>query len=165
MPKPTLTKTMITIATLFVLSTALAAGDNPLSPFKRIIGRWESGDSYHLIEWGVGGKVVLSKSYFVVEGEDQLVSEGWWLWHPSAKAIQGTAVAVGMPFEGLEMVTRCEEGNLISDLVGVAPEGSRQTYRETWEFTDDDHYTWTLCLVGAEGETEMMSGRYERVSL
>jgi hypothetical protein len=96
-PKTTLTKTMITIATLFVLSTSLAAGDNPLSPF-----------------------------------------------------------------EILEMVTRFEEGNLISDLVGVAPEGSRQTYRETWEVTDDDHYTWTLYLVDAEGETEMMSGRYER---
>ncbi|MGB5343539.1 MAG: hypothetical protein WBN87_03315 [Thermoanaerobaculia bacterium] len=155
---------LLMIAILSVIPTTSMASDNPLAPFDSIVGRWESGDSYHVIEWGVGGKVVFSRSYFVVEGADQLVSEGWWLWHPATKVIQGTAVAVGMPFDLLEMETRFEEGNLVSDLVGVAADGSRQRYRETWEFTDEDHYTWTLYALGDEGETVMMNGKYRRAT-
>lgn len=155
---------LLMIAILSVIPTTSMAGDNPLAPFDPIVGRWESGDSYHLIEWGVGEKVVFSRSYAVVDGADQLVSEGWWLWHPATKAIRGTAVAVGMPFDLLEMETRFEEGNLVSDLVGVAADGSRQDYRETWEFTDENHYTWTLYALGDESETVMMTGTYERAT-
>lgn len=155
---------LLMIAILSVIPLTSMASDNPLAPFDPIVGRWESGDSYHVIEWGVGGKVVFSRSYSVVDGADQLVSEGWWLWHPATKVIQGTAVAVGMPFDLLEMETRFEEGNLVSDLVGVAVDGSRQRYRETWEFTDEDHYTWTLYALGDEGETVMMTGTYERAT-
>ena len=153
---------LLMIAILSVIPTTSMAGDNPLAPFDPIVGRWESGDSYHLIEWGVGEKVVFSRSYSVVDGADQLVSEGWWLWHPATKAIQGTAVAVGMPFDLLEMETRFEEGNLVSDLVGVAADGSRQDYRETWEFTDDTHYVWKLLSETPDGPQEVMSGTYAR---
>lgn len=74
------------------------------------------------------------------------------------------AAAGGIPFEVLEMETRFDQDNLVSNLVRVAADGSRQGYREIWELTDDDHYTWTLYLVGDEGETVRMSGKYARAT-
>ncbi len=138
------------------------ADSNPLAPFARLMGgEWYLGDdSYHAFEWGVGKKIVHSKSYFVVNGSPTLVSEGVWFWHPGNEAIEGYATAVQMPVEFFEYETRFIGDTLISDVMSYGPQGG--AYRETWEFLDENRYVWTLYAKKGEGLERAMGGTYVR---
>ena len=47
---------------------------------------------------GIGcGQAVKARSYFVVGGEAQLVSEGIWFWHRKEKQVKGVFTAKEMP--------------------------------------------------------------------
>lgn len=145
-----------TQAILVVAAAALVAGlfgssgeaaQSPrLAGFERLIGgKWQSGDSFHVIEWGFGNKTVTSRSFSVAaDGSETLSAEGTWFWHPADQEIVGYAVAVGMPFELMEMRTRFEGDTLISQLRAINADGSAAEYVESWEFTDADTYAWTL---------------------
>jgi hypothetical protein len=79
------------------------AAKTPLEAFGGLtIGEWETEDSRHVLKWGVARKVVRSTSYFKVEGEWTLVSEGMWFWDAREQQIRGIAVATGMPVELFE---------------------------------------------------------------
>ncbi|NNF36357.1 MAG: hypothetical protein HKN68_19800, partial [Saprospiraceae bacterium] len=71
---------------------------SPLSGFESYIGgEWQFGETYQVFEWGIGKKSVKSRSYFILNGEPTLTSEGLWFWHPGEKIIKGYFTAVNMP--------------------------------------------------------------------
>jgi hypothetical protein len=119
-------------------------------------------DSYSEYEWGLGRRSVVTRSYFVVEGEAKLVSEGFWFWHPGEKAIKGAFTAIDMPVVFFDYTVRFEGDTMIADLVAYDPAGNESSYTETWEFTDDTHYIWKLLAESPDGPQEVMGGTFER---
>jgi len=136
---------------------------NPLSSFERLIGsQWHLEGSYQEFEWGVGQRSVRARSYFVIDGAPRLVSEGFWYWHPGEEAIKGVFTAINMPVDVFEYTTRFEGDNLISELVTYDASGTRTAYSETWEFTDDAHFAWSLFLKTPDGPKKEMGGIYTK---
>jgi hypothetical protein len=138
---------------------------NPLAPFERWIGgQWHLDGSYQEIEWGLGKRSVKSRSYFIVDGKPQLVSEGSWFWHPGEGQIKGVFTAVEMPVVFFDYTTRFEDGRMVNDLRSYDAAGNESLYVETWEFVDETHYEWTLLLETGSGLEKVMGGTYERKS-
>lgn len=138
-------------------------GKNPLAPFEPLIGgEWYLEDSYQLLEWGVGKLSVKSKSFVVVDGAPQLVSEGFWYWHPEEGQIKGVFTAVQMPAVLFDYTTRFEEGVMVSDLVTFDSNGQEAVYVETWSLVDDDHYRWALSQESGGSQVEIMNGLFTR---
>ncbi len=136
---------------------------NPLEPFARLVGgEWHLEGSYQVFEWGVGRLSVKVSSYFMVDGEPQLISEGLWFWHPGREKIVGVATAVNMPVVFFDYTTRFEADKVVSELQAFALSGEASDYVETWEFTDDDHYLWTLEAKTDENLTKVMAGTFVR---
>lgn len=134
--------------------------EDPLAPFEQFIGHeWHLDGSVQVLEWGLGKQSVVTRSYFIVEGERKLVSEGMWFWHPGAKEIRGIFTAIMMPVNLFEYTTRFEGDMMISDLVTFTPDGQREEHRETWALSDDS-YKWTLYAKTDEGEKKSMGGTY-----
>ena len=115
-----------------------------------------------MFEWGVGNRSVRGRSYFVRDGDAVLVSEGFWYWHPGQQKIRGVFTAKDMPVELFDFTTRFEGDRMISDLGAFGADGSATSYVETWEFTDDTHFTWTLYRVTPDGPVKEMGGVYTR---
>jgi hypothetical protein len=144
-------------------SVEMQAATHPMADFQRLIeGQWHIEGSFQEFEWGLGHRSVRSKAYFIVDGQQKLVSEGFWYWHPGDKAIKGVFTAIDMPVELFEYVTRFEDNMMINELQSFDREGTRSIYTETWEFTDDMHYEWKLLKKSAQGLQEMMGGTYTR---
>jgi hypothetical protein len=136
---------------------------DPLAPFERLIGgQWHFDGSYSEFEWGLGRQSVTTRSYFIIEGEPKLVSEGFWFWHPGEKQIKGTFTAIDMPVVLFNYTVRFEDNKMVADLVAFDAEGNETSYVETWEFTDDTHYEWKLLSETPDGLVEVMGGTYER---
>ncbi|MGI9235555.1 MAG: hypothetical protein ACR2RD_18130 [Woeseiaceae bacterium] len=142
-----------------------ASAPNPLAKFDRLVGgRWHLEGSYQEFEWGVGHRSIIARSYFLVQGEPQLVSEGIWYWHPEEKRIKGVFTAINMPIEFFEYTTRFEGNSLVSELAAYDAEGNKSTYTEMWEFVDESHFVWTLFVETPEGPKKEMGGTYSRNS-
>lgn len=150
---------------LLALNIAFVIGwrRGALAPFERFMGaRWHLEGSYLELEWGVGRRSVKSRSYFVVDGEPRLVSEGSWFWHPGEQAIKGVFTAIDMPVVFFDYTVRFEEDRMVSDLEAYDAAGKRTSYVETWELTDETHFRWELLQQTDEGLEELMSGVYAK---
>lgn len=169
-------KTFIVVATTIVtctllLTTQVHAKDvgteqlasNPLAPFERVIGgQWHLEGSYQEFEWGIGQRSVKARSYLIVEGKPQLVSEGIWFWHPGEKQIKGAFTAINMPVVFFDYTTRFEKNKMVNDLRSYGSTGVESHYVETWEFTDDTNYVWKLSTRTDDGLQEVMVGTFTK---
>ncbi len=158
------------LALLFLSVARLIAQENtavssdPLQPFSRLIdGEWHTEGSYQVFEWGVGKKSVKSRSYFKIDGKPKLVSEGLWFWHPGEKRLKGYFTAIEMPVVFFDYTTKFEENKMVNELKSYSPKGKEENYLEIWEFTDDNHYVWTLFSITPEGQTKVMGATYTRI--
>lgn len=139
------------------------APEDPLAAFSVLIGgKWYLDNSYQTFEWGVGKLSVISKSYFLLDGQEKLVSEGAWFWHPGLKVIKGYFTAVDMPYSFFEYHTVFEENNMMNELTTYATDGASETYQETWEFENDSSFYWSLLTKTEKGLTKIMEGKYIR---
>ena len=140
-----------------------SAPANPLQPLARLIGgEWHSADNYHVFEWGLGQLSITSKSYFVVEGKPKQVSDGMWYWHPGVGTIKAIATAIDMGMPLWEYTTTFEGNTMRNDLTTHTAEGKADKYVETWEFTDDNTYVWSLFSETDEGMQKIMGSTYTR---
>lgn len=153
-------KTIVLSCLVFVLATgvALAEEESPIASFGAlVIGEWETADSRHTFEWGVGKRVVRSRSYFRKDGTWELVSEGWWFWDGAQATLRGFAVAVGMPVEVFEYRSIIEGAEIVHDLEAQGAAGG--SYVERWRFAGDE-YDWSL--ESPDGGEKIMAGTYRR---
>lgn len=156
------------VAGLSLVSVAIAGGGetsaaNPLFGFERLIGgKWHLEDSFQEFEWGVGQRSVRGRSYFIVNDEPRLVSEGLWYWHPGKNSIKGVFTARDMPVGLFDYTTEFEENRMINELVTYTASGEETLYVETWDFTDESHFTWKLFRRTPGGLEEEMGGVYSR---
>lgn len=140
-----------------------AATEDPLAPFDRLVGgQWHLGDSYQEFEWGVGRLSVKARSYFIVDGVPQLVSEGTWYWHPERNVIRGTFTAIEMPVSLFEYETRFDGATMVSELTTYDASGAKTAYVEQWQFLDDKTFEWTLFRKADDELLKEMQGTYSR---
>jgi len=142
---------------------AQTSAPDPLVPFERLMGgQWHLDGSYQEFEWGVGRRSVKARSYFLVDGQPKLVSEGFWFWHPGEKQIKGVFTAIDMPVVFFDYTTRFEGTKMVNDLHSYSAKGTESVYVETWDFTDDTHFVWKLMKKTPEGLNEVMGGTYTK---
>lgn len=160
---------LIILLFLFFAGATLSAQENnsasveSLSPFSRLIGgEWHLEGSYQVFEWGIGKMSVKANSYFIVDGKPKLVSEGFWFWHPGEKKIKGYFTAIEMPVAFFDYTISFQGNKMVNQLKSYSPQGKEDNYIETWEFTDNDHYVWTLFSKTPEGKKRVMGGTYSR---
>lgn len=156
---------LLAVSALLLLPAAVAAQEpHPeLAPLERLIGgRWYLGDSYNVFEWGVGGQSVRMASYAVLPEGDQLIAEGAFVYHPGRQMITGFAVAVGMGIDYFDYEIQVRGDTLDMALEAFGPQAMEGPIRETWVFTDDDHYVWTLLQGAGDGWAQIMGATYER---
>ena len=152
------------IATILNPGTVFAQGASPseLEEFGTlVVGSWESDDQRHVISWGVGRKAVGTVSYSH-DGEVWTpVSEGMWWFDDQAGVIRGVVVAVDMPVERFEYITRVEGSTVRHDLRAFGE--MRGQFTEVWN-VDDEGYDWYLEAVGPGDErSRLMGGRFRRM--
>ncbi len=138
--------------------------DNPLTAFQRLIGgEWHMDAAFHTFEWGVGKKMLKISSYFQTDGKANLVSEGFWFWHPGKGVVQSYSVAVEMGVELFEYTDSRWEGNkMVNDMIAYDAAGQATEYQEDWDFVDQDRYVWTLYNKTPEGLKKSMGGTFTR---
>lgn len=125
-----------------------------------ILGTWEADGSRHHNEWGVGRRVIRSRSWSITGEGTALVSEGVWWWDGEAQTLRGLHFAVGMPMERMEYETRVEGSRVVHDLRTFG--GMEGRFLETWTFAGDG-YEWTLERPADGTPQRVMGGRYQRV--
>lgn len=125
-----------------------------------VVGEWQAPGSHHVFEWGVGRRLLRSRSYVPSDSARRLVSEGQWFWDGQAGVIRGVVLADGMPFNRMEYRTRVDGDRVVHHLRTFGP--AVREYVETWTFTADA-YRWELEEVTEAGREPLMSGIYERV--
>lgn len=123
------------------------------------VGEWTAEDARNTLTWGVGRKIIHSKSYFLLQGEWTLVSEGVWYADPSGAGVRGVVVAIEMPVELFEYRSEVRGESIVHQLVGHGEMGGE--YRETWSF-DDEGYEWTLETEAEGAMQRVMGGAYQR---
>ncbi len=138
-----------------------AVGQGPLEALGELmVGTWESADSRHEHEWGVGRQLIRSRSYFLVDGTWVLVAEGIWFWDDEEQTLRGTHLAIEMPMNRLEYRTTVRGDAVRHDLRTYGEAAERLV--ETWNF-EDGAYTWEVERRTDDGLERMMGGRYRRV--
>ena len=154
-----------TVFAAIMLSMAATANaqPNPLEPFERLIGgEWHLENTYQEFEWGVGRQSVKARSYFIVDGQAKLVSEGAWYWHPGLQAIKGVFTAIDMPVVVFDYTTRFEGNTMLNDLKAYSENGNETVFKETWQFADNSQFEWKLTSILDDGSEAVMSGPYTR---
>lgn len=160
-----ITALAVSVATLVSVASNAAepagANDNPLAPLARLVGgEWHMRDSYQTFEWSVDGRTIVTRGYAVGESGPKLVSEGMWFWHPGEQQVRCYAVAVDMGVDFFDYTTHFDGDTIVNDLRCYGTYSGE--YRETWRFTDNNHYSWTLLREGAEGLEDFMEGTFTR---
>ncbi|MGD8978202.1 MAG: hypothetical protein PVG91_11405 [Gammaproteobacteria bacterium] len=158
------------VAALFLLFSlasgpAISAdpGDQPLAAFEPLIGgEWTLGDGYQVLEWGVGKRSVIARSYHRGPDGPRLVSEGSWFFHPGKEAIVGYFTAVNMGIALFEYRTIAGKDGLESQIVTWDEQGRESRYVERWTLQGDDRYLWQLMTIGEGVLTPVSEGVFTR---
>jgi len=156
---------LLLLVSLPLLGQAIPSGAPELEGFARLIGgQWHLGeDSFNTFEWGVGGRSVKAKGFFVVGGEARPVSELTFAYHPGHGVVKGYGVAIEMGLDFFEYDVHFAGDTVTLDLKVFGPAAPTGPLRETWIFTDDDRYEWALLAAdGQGGWTETMGGTFSR---
>lgn len=156
-------------AALLVVSGPLAAQSSndagPLEPLARLTGgAWYLGeDSYQTFRWGLGRLSMIAEMFVVTPAGDQPVSQMVFAFHPGEGVMKGWGVARQMGIDFFEYDISVDGETLVFDLQAFGPAAEEGPLRETWTFTDADHYEWSLLGAGEDGSWERtMSGTFER---
>ena len=141
-----------------------SAAEEALAPFERLVGgRWHIGeDSWQTFEWGLGRRSVTASMYFVTPDGEKRVSELTFAWHPGEGVVKGYGVAIDMGIDFFEYDVRVDGDVFTFDLQAFGPAAPGGPARETWTFTDDDHYEWVLFEGVDSGWERRMAGTFER---
>lgn len=126
-----------------------ASDPDPLAPFEALIGgQWTLGDGYQVLEWGVGQRSVIARSYQRTAEGPRLVSEGIWFFHPGKQQVVGYFTAVGMGIALFEYQTTPGTAGLESEIVTWDDQGHESRYVERWLLQGKDRYLWQLLAPG-----------------
>lgn len=117
----------------------------------------------HEFKWELDKHALVAHSYNPGTTPRSQVSSDIWYWHPVKKTICSMGVVLFGPEPSLFEYTEVKrEGNtLVCDFSTHDSDGVGN-WRETWEFSDDNHYAWTLYKHTDTGPEKVRTGVFER---
>jgi|GEM_PF-899225 len=152
---------VLTIATYAANTSTANAEESPLQPFERLVGgQWHIEGTYVVWEWGMEKLSLFARSYVPSEDGDKMVSEGFMFWHPGEQKVRGYATGIGAGVDLWDYTMNFHGDTIKCDLVTYGQYSG--DYHETWTFTGEDEYVWTLFQKTEEGHKEMMSNVFKR---
>jgi len=144
---------------------AFKAGAEQLAIMGRLDGgKWWVKDgkplnAYHVAEWSVNKKMLHIRTFFPAESGDKLFADAVYFWHPGRKAVAGYAVSPGG--EVYDGTFKFDGDTWTQEFQHFSPKGTVD-YRETWVFSGDDEYTWTLFQKTGDGLKKQMEATFVR---
>jgi hypothetical protein len=145
------------------------AKDDPMAALAPFVGewtidaKWATGEKLKargVYEWGLGKKILISKT-FVMNGDKEYQRyEGIMAWHPVKKSLYFISFA----YDGAitETIMEAKEKDTIH--LGYTPfeEGKPSLLRQTLRFTDNDHFVWTAQLKQGDNWKQLIEGTWVR---
>jgi hypothetical protein len=159
------------------IARASAADDKPvaenhLAPVERFVGgewttdgKWSSGDELHarmVCEWGVGKKIIRTKTYVRNGAEEYQRYESIIAWHADKKSL----VEFSFAFDGAisEIVIDSKEADTLN--LGFTPYHADKpsNVRQIMQFKDKDTFTWKVLLKSDDGWQQIIESTWIRKS-
>ena len=156
--------TFLLVVFAFTLNNAQEIDStNALHVFDKLVdGKWEYDGGYQTYEWGVGNLSIIAKNYSVKDGEETLISEGYYFYHPGEKVIKGYFTAINMPIFFFDYTTKFVDDKIVSNLTAYSNDGKPAKYTEILHLKDKNYITWDLLVDTKDGKQKIMSGEYRR---
>jgi hypothetical protein len=164
-----LAMTVVLVSTVTVSAEDKVKAVNRLAPLERfagewsVDGKWSNGDGLKaraVYQWGLGKKIMTSKT-FVMNGDKEYQRyEGVFAWHPEKKQL----FHISFSFDGgfSEVIVDSKDKDTLN--FGFVPftEGKPQNLRQTIRFLDDDRFQWIVLLKQGEEWKEIMDATWKR---
>jgi hypothetical protein len=160
--------TVLAIATQSRAADAPPAG-NDLAAFERfagewvVDGKWSDGTPLHArstYEWGLGKKILKAKT-FVMNGDKEYQRyEEVMTWHLEKKSLYEISFA----FDGgitEVMIEAKDKDTLHLGWVSANPD-KPSPLRQVIQFTDKDHFRWTVTLKDGENWKQLIDATWRR---
>ncbi len=146
------------------------------SPLIAVLGRLIGGEWHYLpngpedpiqmlhrFNWQLDGHAMVANSFNPSTQPPTQISSDIWYWHPIKKTICSVGVVMFGPqptiFEYTEV--KLDGATLVCDFSTYEDDGQGD-FRETWEFTDPDHYSWSLFRRSGNQIEKIRTGKFER---
>jgi hypothetical protein len=146
-----------------------AGTPNPLAPLERfagewtVNGKWNNGEELqarNVYEWGLGNKILTSKTFVKSDKGEYQRYEGVMAWHPKKKSL----FIISFAYDGnmTENVVEAKGDDTL--LIGFSPfhTGEPSKVRQTIQFKDKDHFTWKVELQSDKGWQELIDATWVR---
>lgn len=126
-------------------------------------GKWWMGsESYKVFEWGLGHTQIKMKHFMIEDGDEYVVSEGFFYYSPDSFSIKGisTFQKKGQEHKLLEYFGNVENGSFEFIYKSITLDGKIDIYTETWTLINNNKYQWEL--VSLEDDVAVKKGVYIR---
>lgn len=137
-----------------------------LAPFVgewHVDGKWATGEPLKargVYEWGLGKKIMTTKTFVMGKESEYQRYEGVMAYHPVKKSLY----QISFGFDGSigESLMEAKEKGLIH--IGYTPfhEGKPALLRQSIRFTDKDHFVWTVQLRKGDDWTQLIEATWVR---
>jgi hypothetical protein len=165
---------LIALLVVFGCAVSVPAQDKPpvenkLSPLERfagewtVDGKWSDGSRLRgraVYEWGLGKKILRTKS-FVMDGDREYQRyEGIFAWHPEKKSLYHVSFA----FDGGMTETLVDVMDKDTLHLGWTPfvKDRPQAVRQTIRFLDDDRFGWVVELKKGDKWVQLIDATWKR---
>jgi hypothetical protein len=168
------TARLLLIAFTLLSADRLCAADEPASPDKlaplapfagewQIDAKWSDGRPLHarnLYTWGLGKKIMTSKTFVTADGKEYQRYEGILAWHPDKKSL----FHISFTYDGSLSQSIVEMPSKDTLHIGFVPfeAGKPSQVRQVIRFLDNDHFNWVVSLKDGDGWKQIMDGTWVR---
>lgn len=138
--------------------------EKQLSKLAHMIGGkwWMSDGAYQEFAWGLGRTQIKMKRVVLENGNEKVVTEGFFYYSPDTYSIKGISTSQ-LDDENpqlLEYLGNISEATMEFVYRSISPDGSVKLYTETWRRIDQDTYHWVL--ESMDDDSARVEGVYRR---
>jgi hypothetical protein len=148
---------------------ATSTETSPTAPLERFVGewtvhgKWNNGEELHarnVYEWGLGNKIVKSKTFVKTDKGEYQRYDAVMAWHPLKKSL----FIISFSFDGTMTENLIEPKDADTFHIGFTPfhEGESSKVRQIIHFKDRDHFTWQVLLQNDKDWQEIITATWER---
>jgi hypothetical protein len=148
-----------------------AAETNRLAPLERFVGEWtvhgkwnngEELQARNVYEWGLGNKIIKSKTFVKSDKREYQRYDAVMAWHPKKKSL----FIISFSFDGNMTENLIESKDADTVHIGFSPfhDGEPGKVRQIIQFKDQDHFTWRVLLQNDKDWQEIINATWERTS-
>jgi len=164
---------VVSLSFIALAAGRLAADDkpaaDPLAPLARFVGewavdgKWSGGEPLRarmVCEWGLGKKILKTKTFVQGGDKEDQRYEAVMAWHPEKKCLYEVSFA----FDGSISEYRLDAKDRDTLHVGFepVPGGKAANVRQVLRFPDDDNFQWTVMVKQGDEWKQIMDATWKR---